>query len=259
MPVHFSTLLIEPPGIDSELLKLMLAPEKFLVKSAECGTEAWNIIQETEPPDLIVIDIDLPHIGEIRIGGTQLLQLLGKKDGWCDTPKIVLTSAQNASIPKQLPVSQIAAIILKPYDPMRLMSEVNDCIAKQMELHIEEINRQHIQLASLLRELLNSSTHNSNKVSFNKQLKHFLSFTESHFAFEENFMCRHNYPDFNTHHQNHNALLLKIRSMINKVVNGDISNHQETLDTLKQEFFSDVNDDKSYITFLHDVRTKLMN
>ncbi|MCU7844521.1 MAG: response regulator [Candidatus Thiodiazotropha sp. (ex Monitilora ramsayi)] len=258
MLVHFSTLLIEPPGIDSELLKLMLAPEKFQVKSAECGTEAWNLIQETEPPDLVVIDIDLPHIGEIRIGGTQLLQLLGKKDGWCDTPKIVLTSAPNASIPKQLPISQIAAIILKPYDPMRLMNEVNDCIARQMDLHVEEINRQHIQLAGLLRELLNSSKNNSAITSFNKQLKHFLSFTESHFAFEENFMCRHNYPDFSMHHQNHNALLMKIKSMIDKVMNDDSSNHLEMLDSLKQELFSDVNDDKSYITFLQDMRMQLM-
>lgn len=258
MSVHFSILLIEPPGIDSQLINLMLAPENFHVSSAECGTEAWNLIQESDPPDLVVIDIDLPVSGQIRIGGNQLLQLLGKKSGWRDVPKMILTSSQNSSIPKQLPVSQIEAIILKPYDPRRFMDEIYGSLSKHLDSHIQEINRQHIHLASLIQELATLSSKASDRYTIHQKLKEFLEFTSHHFAFEENFMYQHNYPDFAIHHQNHNQLLTETNTLVSEIVSGSQPIHPKTVGLLKRDFFDDVSDDERYITFLKKVRTDLM-
>ncbi|MCM8857277.1 MAG: response regulator [Candidatus Thiodiazotropha sp.] len=169
MPVHFSTLLIEPPGIDSEVLKVMLAPEKFRVESAENGIQAWNLIQEGDPPDLIVIDVDLPQKGSIRVGGIQLLQLINQKQGWREVPKIILTSTPDSDMLKNIPTDSIEAVIIKPYDPMRFMNEVYDSLSRQLERHINEVNQQHIQLAGMLHELIELTDQRKEKsLQYNK-------------------------------------------------------------------------------------------
>ncbi|MET0005984.1 MAG: response regulator [Candidatus Thiodiazotropha sp.] len=99
--MHFTTLLIEPPGIDSQLINLMLAPEKFLVNKAECGPKAWNLIIESDPPDLVIVDTDLPLNGNVRIGASQLMELMSRRSGWRKIPKLVLTSDSSSSIFQQ--------------------------------------------------------------------------------------------------------------------------------------------------------------
>ncbi|MCU7872905.1 MAG: response regulator [Candidatus Thiodiazotropha sp. (ex Lucinoma borealis)] len=258
MPVHFSILLIEPPGIDSEVLKVMLAPEKFRVESAENGIQAWNLIQEGDPPDLVVIDVDLPQKGSIRVGGIQLLQLINQKQGWREVPKIILTSTPDSDMLKKIPTDSIEAVIIKPYDPMRFMNEVYDSLSRQLERHINEVNQQHIQLAGMLHELIELTDQRTEKSLQYNKFKQFLAILELHFNLEEQFMSQHHFSMLIEHSKNHQLMLETVNIMFNDVMSGRHTLSREDLEQIKQAIFGDVNDDKDYIDFLQNIRLELM-
>ncbi|MCG7982518.1 MAG: hypothetical protein JAY90_07150 [Candidatus Thiodiazotropha lotti] len=255
--MHFSTLLIEPPGIDSQLLQLMLAPEKFRVRTSECGLKAWNTILTDDVPDLVVMDADLPQQGEIQITAVQLLEMMNNQAQWCNIPKVILASNSNTSILKISSVTSVNAIILKPYDPRRFIQEVYKSLTQHIESHIAEVNRQHIQLGTAFQELIKlSEIGNTNDLKRNfTQLSHTI---EKHFDFEEHFMARHNYPDFIDHHENHKQLLTIVENMKVEMAQSGKSITTKRIIKLRSDLFEDVNDDKQYIKFLTNLRTSLV-
>lgn len=255
--MHFTALLIEPPGIDSQLLKLMLAPEKFRVKSAECGQQAWNLILESTPPDLVVIDTDLPLRGNIRIDATQLLKLMRKQPAWEHVPKIILTSENTPRIMRFTQDPSIEAAILKPYDPRRFMQEVYDSQSKLLEKHIQEVNRQHLELGSLLKDVATQAEQQS-MAHFRPTLNHLHLAIKRHFAFEEQFMSRYNYPDLIEHKRNHHQLLVRTDTLITQYLKQPESLTVEIIEELRKELFEDLSDDKKYIHFLQELRKSLI-
>ncbi|MCG7872357.1 MAG: response regulator [Candidatus Thiodiazotropha lotti] len=255
--MHFSILLIEPPGIDSQLLQLMLTPEKFRVRTSECGLKAWNTILTDDVPDLVVMDADLPQQGEIQITAVQLLEMMNNQAQWCNIPKVILASNSNTSILKISSVTSVNAIILKPYDPRRFIQEVYKSLTQHIESHIAEVNRQHIQLGTAFQELIKlSEIGNTNDLKRNfTQLSHTI---EKHFDFEEHFMARHNYPDFIDHHENHKQLLTIVENMKVEMAQSGKSITTKRIVKLRSDLFEDVNDDKQYIKFLTNLRTSLV-
>ncbi|RLW60893.1 MAG: hypothetical protein B6D75_04250 [gamma proteobacterium symbiont of Stewartia floridana] len=255
--MHFSTLLIEPPGIDSQLLQLMLGPEKFRVRTSECGLKAWNTILTEDVPDLVVMDADLPQQGELQITAVQLLEMMNNQAQWSNIPKIILASNSNPSILKISSVASVNAIILKPYDPRRFIQEVYTSLKQHIESHIAEVNRQHIQLGTAFQELIQLSDQSrfNDLKSFFTQLSHMI---EKHFDFEEHFMARHNYPDFIDHHDNHKKLLTMVESMKVEMAKSDKAITAERIVKLRTDLFEDVNDDKQYIKFLSSLRSSLV-
>ncbi|MCG7988195.1 MAG: hypothetical protein JAZ20_10725 [Candidatus Thiodiazotropha weberae] len=255
--MHFSILLIEPPGIDSQLLQLMLTPEKFRVRTSECGLKAWNTILTDDVPDLVVMDADLPQQGEIQITAVQLLEMMNNQAQWCSIPKVILASNSNTSILKISSVTSVNAIILKPYDPRRFIQEVYKSLTQHIESHIAEVNRQHIQLGTAFQELIKlSEIGNTNDLKRNfTQLSHTI---EKHFDFEEHFMARHNYPDFIDHHENHKQLLTIVENMKVEMAQSGKSITTKRIVKLRSDLFEDVNDDKQYIKFLTNLRTSLV-
>ncbi|ODB85297.1 hypothetical protein A3195_17005 [Candidatus Thiodiazotropha endoloripes] len=255
--MHFSILLIEPPGIDSQLLQLMLAPEKFRVRTSECGLKAWNAILTDDVPDLVVMDADLPQQGEIQITAVQLLEMMNNQAKWCNVPKVILASNSNSSILKISSISSVNAIILKPYDPRRFMQEIYKSLTQHIESHITEVNRQHVQLGAAFQELIKlSEQQNANDLARAfTQLSHAI---EKHFDFEEHFMARHNYPDFIDHHDNHKLLLTMVDKMKAEMAQPEKSITTQRIEKLRTDLFEDVNDDKKYIKFLSNLRSSLV-
>lgn len=256
-PVHFSTLLIEPPGIDSELLKVMLAPEKFRVTALECGAEAWNLIQESDPPDLVVMDIDLPIKGAIRIGASQLLQLMCHKPEWRDIPKIIFTSNPDADMLRLLPSKQIKALIVRPYDPRRFMGEVFSGLNCRLDQHIHEINQAHIVMARMLRDLIMTAEVSLNRSAIYPKLAAFVDYVEHHFALEEQFMSGHLYQDLENHHQSHDKMLNRANSLLHDIQSGDVETRAGDFHSLRQVILKDVDLDRDYISFLRSIRDEL--
>ncbi len=251
--MHFSTLLIEPPGIDSQLLQVMLAPEKFRVETVECGHDAWNLIVQRDPPDLVVIDADLQFTGNIRIGAAQLLKLMNSRANWKSVPKIVLTSDQKRSLIKLSSDTGIEAVILKPFDPRRFVQEIYNSMSKLLDRHIEEINRQHLNLGTLFHDAIHQAHLHAHEL-----LGNITKSIEAHFAFEERFMMDHSYPDFLPHYGNHQHLLAKTKELMHGLKAGPASLRREKIEQLRRDLFDDVNDDRKYIQFLNDLRLSLI-
>ena len=254
--MHFSTLLIEPPGIDSQLLQLMLSPEKFRVKTSECSIEAWNTILSDDVPDLVVMDADLPQKGDIQISAVQLLEMMNNQAHWSNIPKIVLASNKNSSILKFSSNSSVNAIILKPYDPRRFIQEIFQSLTQHIEKHIAEVNRQHLQFGNAFQELV-TLRKQGDTTNLQHAFIHLSHTIDKHFDFEEHFMARHNYPDFIEHHNNHKRLLEKVERMKNEMSQSNNLISVKKIDKLRKDLFEDVNDDKKYIEFLYDLRSSL--
>ncbi|MCG7994630.1 MAG: response regulator [Candidatus Thiodiazotropha taylori] len=255
--MHFSILLIEPPGIDSQLLQLMLGPEKFRVRTSECGLKAWNTILTDDVPDLVVMDADLPQQGELQITAVQLLEMMNNQAQWSNIPKIILASNSNPSILKISSVASVNAIILKPYDPRRFIQEIYKSLKQHIESHIAEVNRQHIQLGTAFQELIQLSDQ-GNFTTLKSAFTQLSCTIEKHFDFEEHFMARHNYPDFIDHHDNHKQLLTIVESMKSEMAQSNKAITSERIVKLRTDLFEDVNDDKKYIKFLSSLRSSLV-
>ena len=255
--MHFTALLIEPPGIDSQLLKLMLAPEKFRVQSAECGQQAWNLILESAPPDLVIIDTDLPLNGSIRIDAAQLMNLMREQPDWEHVPKILLTSENTPRIMRFTNDPSIEAAILKPYDPRRFMQEVCDSQRKMLQKHIEEVNRQHLELGALLQDAIKQVERQST-AHIGPTLNQLISTIQKHFAFEEQFMSKHSYPDLIEHQKNHRQLLDRADVLITQHLKRQTAMTVDKLEKLRKALFEDLSDDKKYIQFLQELRTSLL-
>ena len=248
--MHFTTLLIEPPGIDSQLLQVMLAPEKFRVDSVECGSDAWNLIIRNDPPDLVIIDTDLPLSGRIRIGATQLLELMSTQPRWQQIPRLVLTSDDSSDILRHIKDPHICAAILKPYDPIRFMQEVFNCLSRYLQRHIEEVNRQHLQLGTQVKRVA-ATCRLQTAHDINGSLRAIPAAMEKHFEFEEAFMSRHNYPDFMAHYQGHLQIRTKVNALIEETCAGEPSRFAEKIEQLGKNILDGVDDDKRYIDFLY--------
>ncbi|MCG8044611.1 MAG: hypothetical protein N0C89_03425 [Candidatus Thiodiazotropha endolucinida] len=253
--MHFTTLLIEPPGIDSQLINLMLAPEKFLVNKAECGPKAWNLIIESDPPDLVIVDTDLPLNGNVRIGASQLMELMSRRSGWRKIPKLVLTSDSSSSIFQQTTKKNVCAAILKPYDPRRFIQEVFNCISKRLDAHIKEINRQHIQLGTQIKNITNM-LNQGDTINLKNRLGTILAEIEDHFAFEEQYMSQHFYPDFVEHQKGHKQVLTNAAKLIDEICTSSPMIANQKIKQLSTDVF-DVTDDKKYIGFLYGLLESL--
>ncbi|MET0068264.1 MAG: response regulator [Candidatus Thiodiazotropha sp.] len=256
--MHFTTLLIQPPGIDSQLLNLMLAPEKFQVASAECGLDAWNLILTNQPPDLVIIDADMPQHGDIRIGAVQILESMSNRPAWKNTAKLLLTSHQTPTLLAQAQKANINAVILKPYDPRRFINEVFQILNQLLQKHIDLVNQQHLNLGTLIKEII-ISARTSPVHQMQQKLKRIPDAIEKHFRYEEQFMSQHNYPAFLEHHKNHGILLTKAHSIANGSSARDTKAVIQQIDRLKEELFHDIDDDRKYIAFLNQLKASLVS
>lgn len=235
----------------------MLAPEKFRLKSAECGQQAWYLILDSTPPDLVIIDTDLPLNGNIRIDATQLMNLMRKQPAWEYVPKILLTSENTSRIMRYAKDPSIEAAILKPYDPRRFMQEVCGSQRKMLDKHIQEVNRQHLELGAILQDAV-KQVEQKNTSHIKPTLNQLIAAIKKHFAFEEQFMSRHNYPNLIEHVRNHRQLLDRTDALISQYLKQRESITLGKLEDLRRALFEDLSDDKKYIEFLQELRTSLL-
>jgi hemerythrin len=93
-----------------------------------------------------------------------------------------------------------------------------------------------------------------------EQLIHFSLSIEEHFAYEETFMPRHNYPDFIKHRQGHQTLLLSKTKVIIDDFCTDTSGHDsDRFQRVSKKLFVGIDDDNKYINFLQSLIDGLMH
>ena len=107
------------------LLRLLksLFDKQYTVFTASDGVEAIHILSRGIRPRLVLCDLNMQNID-----GHELVNHLGTSRLYRDIPVILLTDSQvAASAPA---ASNVAKIVLKPFDPINLLETVNGVLAQ---------------------------------------------------------------------------------------------------------------------------------
>jgi DNA-binding response OmpR family regulator len=106
------------------LLEVILG-KRFDVFAANDGFSAMNWLMEGNRPDLIISDLQMPHID-----GVELLTYLSCTDYYNGVPVLVLSGADESEIIKKCHDMSIAGYITKPFDPAELLEKVETALNK---------------------------------------------------------------------------------------------------------------------------------
>ena len=97
----------------------MFEREKFTVQLARDGREAKLIIEQSKPPDTVLLDVMLPFFD-----GFTLVQMARAQPAWENTPIIMLTAkTQEKDIVRALQAGANDYIV-KPFQPAELLARV---------------------------------------------------------------------------------------------------------------------------------------
>lgn len=94
------------------------------VRSVRSGEEALGMLATGWRPDVILLDVMMPDLD-----GPGTLQRLRKMPGHETTPVIFMTARAQASERERFIDLGAIAVIIKPFDPMTLASQVRDHLA----------------------------------------------------------------------------------------------------------------------------------
>jgi two-component system alkaline phosphatase synthesis response regulator PhoP len=114
-----SILVIEDDDHIAQILKFMLQRQGFLVTVAADGAAARSHIQASPPPELVLLDVMLPHVD-----GFELVRVIRAQAGWENTPVIMLTAKnQEPDIVRALDAGA-NDYMLKPFQPNELLARI---------------------------------------------------------------------------------------------------------------------------------------
>jgi hemerythrin-like metal-binding protein len=116
---------------------------------------------------------------------------------------------------------------------------------------IEEIDRQHKKLVSLIAELHEAMKEGRGAAALNRILGDLVTYTRVHFDSEERLMEKHGYPALDAHKREHAALSRKVSDYVEQVRSGAVSLTPEVLGFLKDWLVNHIlHTDKNYGPFL---------
>ena len=116
---NHSIIIIEDDQIISGLLRHILIRHGYEIHIARDGRAASALVDEIEPPELILLDVMLPFLD-----GFELLQQIREKKHWKEVPVIMLTSkGQEKDIVRALDAGANDYIV-KPFKPEELVARV---------------------------------------------------------------------------------------------------------------------------------------
>ena len=113
-------LVIEDSELDSTVLELFLERKNMSVTFTDDGLKAWNLINESEPFDLVFLDLMLPGTN-----GFKLLAQMRSKKGWKEVPIIVVSGLGESHNVKEAIALGASSYIHKPYDFRKLRDVVD--------------------------------------------------------------------------------------------------------------------------------------
>lgn len=85
---------------------------------------------------------------------------------------------------------------------------------------VQPIDNQHKKLVEIINRIAKSMKSSNNKGSLERLVYELVSFIETHFKFEEEFMTRYNYNDYERHRYEHEKLNDEIKRFYDDFKNG---------------------------------------
>ncbi len=123
-----------------------------------------------------------------------------------------------------------------------------------LNIGIDEIDRQHKLLVAMLNEVSQIFGENGSLKAVQRVLNGLVSYTHTHFRYEEQLLEKHNYPDIVNHKTKHKKLLAKLVTYKNKIDSGDDSISDELLVFLKEWLISHIKGSDMY--YAKDLKEK---
>jgi DNA-binding response OmpR family regulator len=115
-PVLF---MVEDEEDTANLIKMVMEKDGYQVIHAGDGQKAQSQIEALSPPNLVLLDMGLPHVS-----GLELLGQIRKKPSWGGIPVVMLTAdADKTDICKAI-VAGATEYILKPFKPDALVARL---------------------------------------------------------------------------------------------------------------------------------------
>ncbi len=85
---------------------------------------------------------------------------------------------------------------------------------------IQSIDEQHRKLFNMINDLNNAIKENNEKEKIGIILKDLISYTKSHFVFEENMMIKHDYHGYKWHKTIHDDLIFEVSKIVKRFDEG---------------------------------------
>jgi len=118
-------LVVEDDRSIQMVLELVLTRvSKAEVQLASDGNEGWAKIQDFKP-DLVLLDLMLPGID-----GFEVCERTKSNDATRHIPIIFLTAQPQPSAVARAMALGAAGYIVKPFDPIRIIDQINEALAR---------------------------------------------------------------------------------------------------------------------------------
>jgi len=91
-----------------------------------------------------------------------------------------------------------------------------------LKLEIPEIDSQHETLINLINLLHQAMLQGAGKSTLHELLSQLLEHTRAHFAYEEELMSQHQYPEYEQHKLEHNRLMQHLLDLADRYENGEL-------------------------------------
>lgn len=112
-------LIVEDDEVTSYMLEFLLQREGYTVTKAMDGKEAYRLIDNSKPFDIVLLDIMVPYIN-----GFELITHIRSLSDWEKTPVLMLSGkSQEKDIIKALD-SGATDYIVKPFQPGEVLARI---------------------------------------------------------------------------------------------------------------------------------------
>jgi CheY-like chemotaxis protein len=121
-------LLVEDNPVNRRLAEFLLRSQGYRVREANTAKEAFEILQ-TERPDLIVMDIQLPGMD-----GLEATRKLKEQPATADIPVIAVTSYAMQGDREKALAAGCAGYVTKPIDKNIFIQEIAACLGNKSKI-----------------------------------------------------------------------------------------------------------------------------
>lgn len=124
---------------------------------------------------------------------------------------------------------------------------------QSFSVNVKEIDNQHKKLVDLVNGLHEAMKLGKGKDIMSKVLDELIKYTATHFATEENFMTKHNYPLYSQHKREHDKFVKQVLSYQNDYNSGKIAITLDVMNFLKDWLVNHIlGTDKKVGSFLNE-------